>query len=302
MRSSRIVAVVGVLLALGGGAAYASRGYWRPVVEAWQAPSIPEPTAYRPVATSSLPVRATTTPTTQPKPTPKPTPTQTQPTSTKPTKPVPTQPTPTTPPKESSSYTNPFEFVGERPKEVNLAVPFLSQAPKQNWDMPYQEACEEASLLMTRVFLQGKTSDFTPDEGDRLILDLVDYETRAGDPADVTLGRIAEIAEARYGLHTVIQSLTSIDQLKNAVANGYPVIIPASGKALKNPNFRNGGPPYHMLVVKGYLADGRIITNDPGTRKGKNYIYGSSLLFDAIHDWNGGDVPQGAKIVLVLMP
>src|SRR3989344_4828168 len=32
--------------------------------------------------------------------------------------------------------------------EVNLKVPFTSQAPTGNWDLPYQEACEEASALM----------------------------------------------------------------------------------------------------------------------------------------------------------
>lgn len=197
---------------------------------------------------------------------------------------------------------DPFEFSGERPAEVNLAVPFMLQAPKQNWDMPYQEACEEASLLMVVNFLKGRSTDFSPDEADRLILGLVDYETKQGDPPDVTLSRIADIARNRYGLRTRLTSITSINPLKNAVANGYPVIIPASGKALKNPNFRNGGPPYHMLVVKGYLRDGRIITNDPGTRNGKDYVYSASLFLGAIHDWNNGDVLNGEKVALVLLP
>src|SRR5512133_656297 len=34
------------------------------------------------------------------------------------------------------------------PREKHLLVPFMVQAPNANWDMPYQEACEEASLLM----------------------------------------------------------------------------------------------------------------------------------------------------------
>ncbi len=274
----RFVALV-VILGVGAGVAYASRGIWRSWVEELQRPAIPVATPYRPT-TSSAPVRTTST------------------TSAKPAVPVVPAPTPSSTPRVA----DPFVFEGTRPLEANLAVPFMLQAPKQNWDMPYQEACEEASLLMTRAFLQGRTIDFSPDEADRLILDLVAYETSQGDPPDVTLRRLGEIAKARYGFQPVIKKLTSIEDIKNAVANGHPVIVPASGKALKNPNFRNGGPPYHMVVAKGYLSDGRIVTNDPGTRKGKDYVYAPSVFFDAIHDWNDGDVPQGEKIVLVLLP
>lgn len=273
-RALMIVVVIGVL----GGAVYSARGVWRPWIEALQRPAIPEAKPYRPA--TPVVTRSTTTSETKPA------------TSTKPRRPDPVTP----------SVADPFAFDAIRPAEVNLAVPFMLQAPKQNWDMPYQEACEEASLLMVRAFLQGRSTDFSADEADRLLLDLVAYETNQNDPPDVTLKRIGEIAEARYGFRPVLKPITSIEQIKNAVANGYPVITPASGKALKNPNFRNGGPPYHMLVVKGYLRDGRLVTNDPGTRKGKDYVYEPTLFFGAIHDWNGGNVPQGEKVVLVLLP
>ncbi len=278
--------VIGLMLS--AAIAYASRGTWRPWVEALQRPAIPVATPFTSPTSTTLPRPASASTTTAGGVA------TTTRSPAKPPKPVPATTT--------VAVTDPFEFSGPRPVEMNLAVPFMLQAPKQNWDMPYQEACEEASLLMTVNFLNGRSTDFSPDESDRLILDLVDYETRQGDPPDVTLSRIADIARNRYGLRTRLTSVTSIDQIKNAVANGYPVIIPASGKALKNPNFRNGGPPYHMVVVKGYLSDGRIITNDPGTRKGKEYVYGASLFLNAIHDWNDGDVPNGDKVALVLLP
>ena len=34
------------------------------------------------------------------------------------------------------------------PASLLLEVPFTSQAPFGNWDEPYQEACEEAVMLM----------------------------------------------------------------------------------------------------------------------------------------------------------
>ncbi len=278
MSSLKKLAAIVVVLAIAGGA-YAARGVWRPMVEELGRPSIPVATPYQPVSS-------------------------TRPTSSTPALPIATSSelVATPEPEPIKTEANPFTFAGTRPAEMNLAVPFMLQAPKQNWDMPYQEACEETSLLMVQQFLSGRTSDPTADESDRLILDLVAYEESQGDQPDVTLARIGQIANERYGFKPVIQALTSMDQVRNAVANGYPVILPASGKELNNPNFRNGGPPYHMFVVRGYLKDGTFLTNDPGTRKGKEYIYTENILFNAVHDWNGGDVPNGDKVVLVLMP
>src|SRR3989344_7954888 len=42
----------------------------------------------------------------------------------------------------SSSSPSPNPNPSPTRAEVNLAVPFTSQAPTGNWDLPYQEACE----------------------------------------------------------------------------------------------------------------------------------------------------------------
>ena len=55
-----------------------------------------------------------------------------------------------------------------------------------------------------------------------------------------------------------------------------------------------------MLVIKGYTKDGRFITNDPGTRRGANYLYDPNIVLNAIHYWNGGDVKNGKKAVIVV--
>ncbi len=294
MRRFQAISSIVIISLVVAGLVYASRGLWRPWVENLERPTLPTAVSYEPLPTSSS--------------------TLSFPTSTKSarshavatsTSPKPSSSKPVSVATSSGSEApsnDPFVVTGDRPTEKNLAVPFLLQAPKQNWDMPYQEACEEASLLMGNAYLQGRSRDFTPDEADRLILELINYETAQGDPPDITIKRLAEVAQAHYGLHPVLKTITSLEPIKNAVANGYVVIVPAYGKALKNPNFHNGGPPYHMLVVKGYLSDGTIITNDPGTRKGKDYTYDPAILLNAIHDWNGGAVEQGEKTVLALTP
>ena len=50
-----------------------------------------------------------------------------------------------------------------------------------------------------------------------------------------------------------------------------------------------------MLVVKGFTADGQIITNDVGTSRGQNFVYDEVVFFEAIHDvpTGGDDWPPG---------
>jgi hypothetical protein len=95
----------------------------------------------------------------------------------------------------------------------------------------------------------------------------------------------------------VVHDVT-INSIKTEIAAGRPVIIPAAGKVLPNPNFKDGGPNYHMLVVKGYDANG-FITNDPGTRLGENFRYTYDALINAIHDWDPTNILNGQKAFLV---
>lgn len=186
------------------------------------------------------------------------------------------------------------------PVTFNLDIPFTSQAPHSNWDLPYQETCEEASSLMAKWFIDGVKSK-TKDEADQEILALVDWENKTfGDYKDMTIAQVHTILNEYFKLSKVyIIENPTIDAIKRAVAEGYPVIVPASGKLLGNPNFRNGGPPYHMFVVRGY-TNTQFITNDPGTRNGKNYAYEFATVMNALHDWNNGDVLSGKKSVIVV--
>ena len=65
-----------------------------------------------------------------------------------------------------------------------------------------------------------------------------------------------------------------------------------------NPNFKDGGPNYHMLVVTGYDATG-FVTNDPGTRLGQNFHYDYAGFDYAIHDWDATNIQNGGRDMLV---
>lgn len=247
--------------------AWSSRGFWRDTVNEALKPTLPSAAIYH-ADDEDVPSAPTTTRVAKVTP---------------PAKPTPSEPT--------------------LPKEVNLAVPFLSQAPKQNWAMPFQEACEEASMIMVDAYFSDRTKTFAGDEGEQAILDIVAFETKQQLGTDITAKQASDLIPVYFSKRQARVMLNpTVEDIKKLLAKGIPVIAPADGKALKNPNFHNGGPPYHMLVIKGYLADGRWIVNDPGTRKGADYIYDRDLLMSAIHDWNGGDVPHGTPAILIMQP
>lgn len=184
---------------------------------------------------------------------------------------------------------------------LNLAVPFTPQAPHGNWQQPYQDACEEASVAMVHYFYSKKI--FTPTIADREILDLIAFQKRVfGYGYDTTAEETANFIRNFYGYKNVeVITDPGTDLIKSILAQGLPVIAPVYGKALKNPYFTPPGPNYHMLVIKGYVKD-KFITNDPGTRRGADYLYSFDVLLNAIHDWNGGAVPEGRKVIIVIHP
>ena len=185
------------------------------------------------------------------------------------------------------------------PKKFSLSVPFTVQAPFADWGDPYQEACEEAALLIVHSYLAGNV--LTKEQADKDLLALIAWEEQQGFAQDITLTELAEVAEAYYGYRAeVIQNPTK-EEIQKQISLGNPVIVPAAGRMLGNPYFSGEGPWYHMLVITGY--DGkRFITNDPGTRHGEGYKYKHQILMEAIHDWAGvkEEIQEGGKVALIL--
>ena len=188
------------------------------------------------------------------------------------------------------------------PEEINLAIPFTSQAPFANWDAVHEETCEEAAILMAGRFLLGRNISDAQDAETAMLEIVASEETDFGYGVSITAEQTVEVLESIYpSLDAEVVYDFSWDDVKTALAQGYPVIAPAAGRELGNPNFTAPGPLYHMLVIKGYTAD-LIITNDPGTRKGADYTYSYDTLYDAIHDWNDGAVTTGQKAIIIVKP
>lgn len=204
----------------------------------------------------------------------------------------------------------PAVFASTLPRSVNLNVPFTVQAPFANWDHTHEEACEEAAALMVNRYWDKaeiknqKAEKIPPREAEEAIQDLVAFQKkRYGFFESTTAKETARFIKDKWGYAAIdlIENPT-LAQIKRELAAGFPIIVPAAGRSLGNPHFKRPGPLYHMLVLKGYTADGWIITNDPGTRRGADYRYRPDVLLRAIHDWNGGKVDIGQKVMIVVRP
>jgi hypothetical protein len=185
------------------------------------------------------------------------------------------------------------------PAEFNLAVPFSSQAPHGTWDAAHEEYCEEASLLMANRFLTNRTID-GPDDAEAAMDTIADYEVATfGYFESTTAEETAKIARDFLGLEARVVPDFTWEQVKQELVAGNVVILPAAGRELGNPFFTPPGPNYHMLVVKGWTED-KIITNDPGTKRGADYVYDPDVLYAAVGDYNHGNPAAGATVMIVV--
>lgn len=168
------------------------------------------------------------------------------------------------------------------PTKKLLNVAFASQAPFGDWSEPYESACEEASIIMVERFLKNQI--LSKDQMKAEIDAAVAWQIQTwGGHNDLNADATLKLAQDYFKLSGQVIANPTVDDIKKLIANNQPVIVPAAGRKLGNPNFRGAGPEYHMLVVIGYDDEnGIFVTNDPGTRKGESYIYKYDTIIQAI--------------------
>lgn len=206
-------------------------------------------------------------------------------------------PTPTPSPSVAGSVSLPL------PKVFQLSVPFSAQAPTANWDELHNEACEETSAIMAAAYYNNNhNSTLAADFVESELSKITEWEKQTfGYYLDIDTNETAKLLTDFYGLNAQVVNNMTEEEIKKQLKDGRVIIWPANGRKLGNPNFRQPGPPYHMLVIKGWDSQG-FITNDPGTRKGHNYPYTYEVLYNANGTWshNLNAVDEGNKTAIVV--
>ncbi|MFC1540649.1 C39 family peptidase [Candidatus Margulisiibacteriota bacterium] len=189
------------------------------------------------------------------------------------------------------------------PIKAYLPVPFLCQAPYAKWVQPWQDGCEEAAAIMAIAYVRGEPVNRTT--GDLEILKMVDFQVKNyGGHYDLDAQQIAKLIRDYYKYDKVeVRSDIKIEDIKAELAKGNVVIAPMAGRLLSNPYYTPPGPVYHNMLFKGYDdRTGEFITNDMGTKRGRNYRYKYDVAFNAIHDWTGDKrtILAGRKAMVVV--
>lgn len=184
-----------------------------------------------------------------------------------------------------------------------LNVPFTPQAPTANWDELHGEACEEASSIMAHAYFTGITDELLkPEFVEQELTKLTEWEKEnLGYYLDINAEETARMVREVYGLTAIVSNNVSENAIKEQIARGNLILFPAQGQQLGNPNFRRPGPPYHMIVIRGYNSQG-FVTNDPGTRKGANYTYTFDVLYAANGDFDHAmhAVDTNKKVMIIV--
>lgn len=189
------------------------------------------------------------------------------------------------------------------PPKVYLNIPFLCQAPYGNWAEPWQDACEEAAVIMAMAWVKGY--QVTRGSGNQEILNLVAFQQKQyGGHLDLTAKECVKLIKDYYKFDNVeLRENFTIEDIKSELAGGMVVIAPMAGRMLQNPYYTPPGPAYHYIVFKGYdERSGEFITNDAGTRRGKDFRYKYQVAYNAIHDWTGDKktIGRGRKAIIVI--
>lgn len=190
------------------------------------------------------------------------------------------------------------------PDKIHYDVPFTSQAPFRDWGMPYQEACEEAAVLITMRYFDGRGFKNKYDAREAL-LNIIDWEKQNfGFYKDSSATTTAKIITDFYNYKNVeISYKITIEKIKKELADGNLIIIPAAGRNLENPYFTPPGPIYHNLVIVGYDDKKEIFyTNDPGIMSGKDFKYSYQNIIESIADWSyeKKTIDKNRKVMIII--
>jgi uncharacterized protein YvpB len=182
----------------------------------------------------------------------------------------------------------------------NLDMSFSSQAPEGNWSEPWYNDCEEVSIVMVDSFYNNRI--LTSAVAKREILRIIDLKENAyGFSLDENADKIVDIVNNFLNWNARIAEAPTIEQIKNEIDNGHPVIMPTDGRKLNNRYYTTN--EYHVFVISGYDdAQKMFIVQDAGTYRGHDYQYSYAVIENAMHDYDPAALEKGRRVAIFTSP
>ncbi|TSC63720.1 MAG: Uncharacterized protein G01um1014106_417 [Parcubacteria group bacterium Gr01-1014_106] len=154
---------------------------------------------------------------------------------------------------------------------------------------------------MAERFFRG--ASLSLQEMDAEILRMVAFQKdRYGFYIDSNAEETARLARDFYP-HLTVRVIynPTVQDVREALGKKIPVVALVNGQKLGNPFYTPPGPDRHALIVKGVTGE-KFITNDPGTRRGADFVYPISTVMNALEDYDGGTPGTGKPVILLVTP
>jgi len=194
-------------------------------------------------------------------------------------------------------HTQPVELPEELPPApsvsndvVNLQIPYINEAPENQWVGSWKNACEEAVITMMEQYYTKKTT-LTIAEGERFMQILFDAQKSVyGSDANSDTIRTLFLIDNYSSFGATLKTNPTLDGIKQELLAGRPVMAFHYGFDLRNHNipFLATGSSYHTTLIKGFDdANQQFITHDPGDEiDGPDHRYGYEIFMNSLRDYN----------------
>lgn len=191
----------------------------------------------------------------------------------------------------ASENSQPTFTVIEEIKKSTI-YPFTSQAPLGDWNKPWSDFSEEATIYMAYKWAMQEEIGNRNEIADDLSQLGIWEEKWFGSSGDTTISQSLEMLNDYFGYYNAhIEYDLSLENLKWLIGLGNTLIIPVNGKILDNPHYGNPAPIHNQVFLIDFDDEaGEFIVNDPATRYGEASRYDYEKLLNSISDIDGSKV------------
>lgn len=174
---------------------------------------------------------------------------------------------------------------------VSLPVPFYWEIPDGVWVPPWSGACEEASIVAAEGYYLKKPKEIIKrEEAKETMFPLFGIEkTLFGYNIDTDAKETARLINDYASFDAVVIDNPKLEEIKNELREGRPVISMHYGLDLENPRhrFRAGGSSYHVMTLVGFDDKKQeFLVNDSELSDGIDLRYKYDIILTTLHDFD----------------
>lgn len=173
---------------------------------------------------------------------------------------------------------------------IKLKVPYTSEIPLGSWVKPWNNACEEATIVMAESYYFGNQT-MDKKTAVKYMTPLFGIQNKIfGGNADTDATRTAKLINNYLAVSATIKTNPTLEEIKEQLRAGKPVVSFHYAKNIKNPHYRwrAGGSYYHVVLLVGFDDNtAEFFVHDSGDDvSGAYHRYSYDLIMNTLHDFN----------------